>query len=1367
MKKKCALIFFILCFGIAKAGLVVVVKTSSNSSYDANVNIQNQGWKHVDWNHPSILRFDKDTYGNIGVGFRNLKVEIPLPLYDQDYRNYSNSEVKANSSYTHRYYYYIWIPVIKIKWVWGVPVPYPAIEEIIFTDYYYNIAFYHWVDTTTTMQANFVETGTACSTGMNICNNQLMRVNFTSNEYAEWTINGIVKSSGYSLNCDFTLLPEGDYEIKKRSKYWVYDRYEYSEYSNSIKLKVHHPLFSENDITQDITHACHGDGQMGKLNSITLNRGAGEYKVFGYAPDDAKVIDNYSGGFIALDYSLSPGSHKICIQQNFGTGNDTFSCQVLNGFDIPQFDSISATISHADITAPCYDNRNAWISITNIAGGAGGPYTLSNSGNFGVETLAANINERFYTDLFRQTQSSTNIKCKQGCFADFTIPEITGGPPTKLQKPDLSIDAPILCHGKSSGTITGRTAGGFDKYRYRLDSFNVSTTQWENCIDTILSNKDPFTFDNLPSRRYILHLSDSTGLGCTETSNELNLSQPTAVIPAASISNDIDCNGQTGEITLQATGGTVASNSNYKFSIGADTTTAANGTFQDDPGFRTNPVFKNLHALNQYYFVAKDDNECIGKTSIELTEPLMLVAKFNATPVTCVGTETGKLEADISGGRPPISYYWTKETDDNQLAINVGLDAIPAKVGYRLYYSDRNNCMNYNSATFAYITASTTESAVSLALDIAKQDVTCKNNDDAIIILTGKGGDGNYTFKPDGGNYSSSREFARLAPNTYAFWVKDGTGCEDSSHIKIFQPEELTGTATADAIKCKGDQTGYLTVQPSGGTFPYRYSMDGYEEQIDTVFGPLEAGEYSIDIVDTNNCTTTIYGTIIEPDSKISVSVNKDKDTYCSPPSGEATAFVTGGTPFPTGAYLYQWNDSAAQTEATAFGLKAGIYTISASDANECLATSIVQILNLDGPNTSLDTVIEPNCFNESTGYLSLIVTGGTEPYFTQWSEFENGEWIDIEENSFIIQNMHAGIYKAYISDFDDCNYIFTHEVTQPEELIASVEKHDPVCYNSIDGSANGDATGGTAPYSFLWIDPNNRIYDTETVHELGYGTLSLIVSDSHNCSDDANVELINPMPIELDLPDTVLLCAGQTVELNPGEFTDYTWLKNDVSLNNEQIFIAEQDGIYTVNVTDANGCKSTKTISVSVRNDLLNAKFLMKDTAYVGDTMAIVDVSYPVPENVQWMLPIEFMEVGEEENPRLLYMTQAGIYNVTLNAFLFGCTDENIAQITVLDKNQEDDSKKNENFVPIKEVLAFPNPSNGIFDIDVIIENEGEILIGIAPLNSSAIPYLLKRSSGSDEYSIHYDITNLPAGTYTISVKTNGDQKSLKVVKQ
>jgi len=188
---------------------------------------------------------------------------------------------------------------------------------------------------------------------------------------------------------------------------------------------------------------------------------------------------------------------------------------------------------------------------------------------------------------------------------------------------------------------------------------------------------------------------------------------------------------------------------------------------------------------------------------------------------------------------------------------------------------------------------------------------------------------------------------------------------------------------------------------------------------------------------------------------------------------GEMNGTITFSN-FPEPTTVFEWADGSSESERT--DLIPGTYSISIS--NEfCFSEVVIEIQEPDSIQLNLN-LINPTCFGEADGSAELIITGGTEPYESQWSDNPNA--------------LVDGNYSVSIIDTNGCQAATEFSIDQPEPLTGSLD------YISLaDGEFEVTATieGGTEPYEFEWQDGQGGASITTTSTEI-----EVLVTDVHGC---------------------------------------------------------------------------------------------------------------------------------------------------------------------------------------------------------------------------------------------------------------------------
>jgi len=214
----------------------------------------------------------------------------------------------------------------------------------------------------------------------------------------------------------------------------------------------------------------------------------------------------------------------------------------------------------------------------------------------------------------------------------------------------------------------------------------------------------------------------------------------------------------------------------------------------------------------------------------------------------------------------------------------------------------------------------------------------------------------------------------------------------------------------------------------------------------------------------------------------------------------------------------------------------------------------------------------------------------------------------------------------------------------------------DPTCGN-CNGSANVVATGGNAPYTYLWT-PGNQSNATAT--GLCNGTYTITVHDA--CGDIAT-STVTLTSTSITVNATVTAdetcngsCVGSALSTIIGgsaPFT-YTWTPSGGSNAAASNLCA---GTYTVSVRDANGCTGTASVNIT-QPALLTAPITVTNVLCFGGTGS--ETCAPLggtgPYHYSW-------HPSAQTNATATGLT-AGSYTVTVTD-ANGCTATNSASIS------------------------------------------------------------------------------------------------------
>ncbi len=286
---------------------------------------------------------------------------------------------------------------------------------------------------------------------------------------------------------------------------------------------------------------------------------------------------------------------------------------------------------------------------------------------------------------------------------------------------------------------------------------------------------------------------------------------------------------------------------------------------------------------------------------------------------------------------------------------------------------------------------------------------------------------------------------------------------------------------------------------------------------------------------------------------------------------------VQGGT----SPYSHSWNPAPAGQQTapngstdSIWGISAGTWTDQITDANGCIHD--LQITVNDPPPLviSLDSVHGVSCAGYSDGAVWISVSGGTPGYSYLWS---NGS---TQQN---ISSVPAGTYSVIVTDTKGCQDTLQNiNVSSPPPLSISLDSiQHALCYGDSSGYIFTTISGGTPPYSINWSNGNT----TDDITNLPADTYQIVIQDANMCKDTASYIINQPTPIVASISWNPPANCGDsgTVSVSISGGTppySVSWSNGSTGTN-----IDVPAGVYTLTITDGNGCTKDTTVSLNDPN--------------------------------------------------------------------------------------------------------------------------------------------------------------------------------------
>ncbi len=921
---------------------------------------------------------------------------------------------------------------------------------------------------------------------------------------------------------------------------------------------------------------------------------------------------------------------------------DADNCVVTETMTITEPDEITL---NTDITVQlqCFGDTNAEAELTINGGTANYDFTWDNGSvsgslngvNGGPHTIT-NLDAGTYTVFVTDANS-----CTASFTFDIVQPDEITITPTVTNEPS--------CNGDIDGTADISINGGTANYDLSWDNGSVNGS-----LNGV--GNGPHNLTNLDAGTFTVFVTDANS--CTQ-STTFDIIEPPLLQMTLSLIQDVTCfNGNDGSFDITLSGGT------NPYDIMYDNG-STNGNLVNI-GVGPN----NISGLDAgtYYVTVMDDNACTQTGTIDINEPSeILTSAIMTQPASCFTYADGEGEIDIFGGTEPYDVSWDNGTTTGNLTgITSGTHAMPNLTAgtYTIVVTDNNSCT-------ASTTVDITEPPQITNIITVTSHVDCNGGSTGGFDLLISGGIPNYDLDLSNGTYSDNLSNVDIGPHTftnipagnYTLTITDANTCEQIETFTINEPTALSlSENTSSNVSCLGGTNGSIDVDFTGGTPLYDLSWDngstsgslsGITSGTESLSN-LDAGTYSIILTDANSCTSSISVIIDEPASALNLSVLSVTDASCVGVSdGSATIKATGGV----SPYTYSWNNANGVDDQIT-NVTAGTYNVTVTDDWGCTMEIPVTIGQPADGLTATYTSTNVSCPGSNDGDIILTPTGGTAPYAFVWDPNVS--------STETASNLTVGTYNVTITDAGTCVLTMSIDVIlDPNALSVEFISSDSVsCFGNNDGSLTILASGGQAPYDYLWS--NGPTIETTTGTA---GNYTISVTDANSCMVTVDSTIYEPALLNgniLSYSDVNCFSGADgeiSVEANGGT-PPFTYYWEDDLGTNMGITIPTASslttGTYYITITDANGCGPvalSQTISEPLAELTVNINEINQPTCN-GDSdgsISAIPAGGTMPiTNFAWENPISTVNI---QTPAAL---SAGDYEVTITDSN-GCTATDI----------------------------------------------------------------------------------------------------------
>lgn len=549
---------------------------------------------------------------------------------------------------------------------------------------------------------------------------------------------------------------------------------------------------------------------------------------------------------------------------------------------------------------------------------------------------------------------------------------------------------PQSLQGMNDGTATANPTGGTAPYSYAWN--NLQTTQ---------------TISGLPPGAYTLTITD--GKGCTFT-EAANVNRFNCALTGTITINQVSCfGGADGSFSVQLNN-------------------AVPPIIYNLPG--SNTAVADSLAAGTYTALARDTT-CSLLFTVTLTQPTQVsVAELFHQDVLCPTDTNGSVTIAPNGGVQPYQYLWSNgSTETTASGLGVGEHTVTL--------TDAKGCSKTLTSTIIPTDAQPPSLVIVDALTVALDEngsatVTPDQFDDGSFDNCGIA---NWSVTPN------TFDCSQLGQQVVTIMATDANGNSSVAQTSVFVVDNMAPDITCrnnatlslcdpvldfappvatDNCAIVNSQLLQTEGMPSGSSFPLGETTQR--------FTYTDAGG--------NVATCSFTVTVV---NALSASLLVSDATCNGVCNGAASLSPANGI----GPYNVLWNNGATGTSIA--NLCAGDFIATLTDASGCEVVVSGQVTEPSPITVELDNIVSPFCGADSTGLLSVEVSGGVAPYGYDWGGPSGTTSID---------SLSAGSYTLVVTDANDCSTSFTQVLTATDNEIPQLQLNNLMVSLDSNGMA-------------------------------------------------------------------------------------------------------------------------------------------------------------------------------------------------------------------------------------------------------------------------------------------------------------------------
>jgi predicted transcriptional regulator len=721
------------------------------------------------------------------------------------------------------------------------------------------------------------------------------------------------------------------------------------------------------------------------------------------------------------------------------------------------------------------------------------------------------------------------------------------------------------------------------------------------------------TVSPLQTTTYTVSVTDANGCVATDAV-VVNITFP-VVTATTTASPSTVCVGESMQLQCTPLGG----NGNYTFNW-----SSSNGTFSSS---LQNPTVTPVSSTTYTVSVTSAS----GSTTSQIFVGVNTLPSANAgQDVTIVQGQNTILTA--SGG---ANYAWS----NGQFGATINVS--PSQTtNYTVTVTDGNGCKAVDNVLVNVV-------SVLQGNITTTKNIICAGANTQLNAVA-NGGTGVYTYNWSGNGFSSSLQNPTITPSqttTYTVTITSGTQTTTSSVVITVNPLP-TANAGSDITVTQGNTA---TLTASGGT---TYAWSSGQSGATITVTPSQTTNYTVTVTNANGCKATDVVTVfVNIPPPLVVSATATASTICEGKSTSLNAIANGGN----NTYTYNWSSQPNGLVATTASvnvnpLQTTVYTVTVSSGNTTSTASVTVTVN------PLPVAIINAPGSITIGQNATLTASGGSTYL--WSNNEATAVINVTPTT-------TTTYTVTVTNTNGCSSVAqtTLAVTGVPLSATATATNPNICVGNstqLNVLVSGEVGNSTFAWSssvgnFTATTQNPIVSPTQTT------TYTVTITNNNKQVTASTSVTVNPLPTA-NAGNQVAILIGETATLTASGGTIYLWNTGETTATIQ--VKPTKTTVYTVTVTNNNGCSASDQVVVSVNQPLTVTIKSTVATICAGDSSQISAIATGGTGNTYTYI-WSSQPIGFSANTAVVKVTpiQNTTYTVTVN----DGTYQTISQIDII----------------------------------------------------------------------------------------------------